>query len=171
MKKQLHYILIGYPFAGKTYLAKEIAKKFDYIRLSIDEVKFELGYKRVSDDDVPDEVWERIFKELDKRITSSLKSGKTIINEYAWLTKDWRDRARNLATELGIETKLIFVDTPVEVVRQRWRANRKTSERFDVPDSVFEDSIRLFERPTKEECVIVFTQNDNLNDWISKNLR
>lgn len=54
------FILCGLPFAGKTTLAKELEKQFGWVRLSIDEVKFEFGYEDVSDDDVPDTAWEEI---------------------------------------------------------------------------------------------------------------
>lgn len=168
-RKPIHYLLVGYPFAGKTTVAKELEKQLGFKRLSIDEVKFELGFEGVSDDDVPDEAWDKIFTELDKRIVENLKAGKTIVNEYAWLTKEWRNRARKLATELGIETKLLFVNTPEQIARERWQQNRKNNSRFDVPDSVFEEAIKLFEKPTKDENIIVYDQSMNLDAWIEKN--
>lgn len=170
MSKQRQYILVGYPFAGKTTLAKGIEKRLGFRRLNIDDVKFEMGFEDRSDDDVPDKDWARIFNELDKRIVESLKEGKTIVNEYAWLTRDWRDRARKLADDLEVETKLIFVNTPQDVVRERWLQNRKTNKRFDIPDSVFEDSLRLFEKPTSDENVLVYSESDNLDEWIKENI-
>lgn len=169
MKKQIQYLLVGYPFAGKTFIAKELEKRLKFTRLSIDEIKFEMGYEGVSDDDISASEWEKIFNELDKRIIVHLKAGKTIINEYAWLTQEWRNRARRLASEQRIESKVIFVDTPESVVRARWEKNRNTKERFDVPDTVFEEAIKIFERPTEEENVIVFAHNENLEKWIKRN--
>ncbi len=170
MKQQIHYLLVGYPFAGKTMLAKELEKRLGFVRLSIDEVKFELGYRDTSDNDVPDGAWEKIFAELDRRITKELKEGKTILNEYAWLTREWRDRARKLADDLGIETKIIFVDTLEELVRRRWQENREKSDRFDVPDDVFEEAISSFEKPTDDENVLVYQENANVDEWINQNL-
>lgn len=169
-QKPVHYLLVGYPFAGKTYLAKELEKRLGFTRLSIDDVKFEFGFEGVSDDDIPDEAWDKIFNDLDKRIVDNLKAGKTIVNEYAWLTKEWRDRARKLASELGVETKLIFVNTPEDVVRKRWKRNQRTKERFHVPANIFEESFKLFQRPIEEENVIVYTPDDNFENWINKNL-
>ena len=170
MKKQIHYLLVGYSFAGKTTLAKELGKRFGFKRLSIDDVKFEIGYQDVSDDDVPDEAWKKIFEELDLRITENLKEGKTILNEYAWITKKWRDRARKIAYDLGIETKIIFVDTSEEVVRKRWQKNKKRNERFDVSEDVFEEAIKTFEKPSEEENVILYKETDDFESWINKNL-
>ena len=162
--------MVGYPFSGKTVLAQELAKRLGYTRLSIDEVKFDFGFKDISDDDVPDDAWGKIFKELDRRIVANLKSGRTILNEYAWLTKSWRDRARNLATDLGIETKVIFVDTPVEVVRERWLQNKLTNERFDITESVFDEAIKDFEKPEHDENVIIYHTSMDVDNWIKEYL-
>ena len=170
MKQQIHYLLVGYPFAGKTTLAKELEKRFGFRRLSVDDVKFELGHKDISDNDIPDEAWKRIFTELDRRIVENLKMGKTIVNEYPWISKEWRDKGRKLATDLGIETKIIFVDIPEEIVRKRWLENKEKHDRFDIPEDVFEDAIEQFEKPTVNENVIVYQQEEDLDQWINKNL-
>lgn len=93
------------------------------------------------------------------------KLGKIVVAEYAWLTRAWRDRARNLATNLGFEAKLIFIDTPENVVRKRWQDNRKTINRFDVSEKVFEDSLRLFERPTVDEDIIRYDGKVPVRQW------
>ncbi len=168
--KQMHYLFVGYPFSGKTTLAKELEKRFGFRRLSVDDVKFELGYKDVSDNDISDQVWKEIFNELDKRIVENLKLERTIVNEYPWVTKGWRDKGRKLANDLGIETKIIFVDTPEEIVRERWQNNKHKNDRFDIPEDVFEEAIEQFEKPTVDENVIVYQQGEDLEQWIHKNL-
>lgn len=50
--KQVQYLMVGYPFAGKTTLAKALEKRFGFVRLNIDEVKIAMEYEGVSDDDV-----------------------------------------------------------------------------------------------------------------------
>lgn len=161
----------GFGGSGKTTLAKVLEKRLGFLRLSIDEVKFEMGYKDISDSKIPDETWEKIFDELDRRIIENLKQGKTILNEYAWFRKQDRNRARKLADDLGIETKIIFVDTPEHIIRERLRKNSKTPERFDIPDDVFEEALKLFDAPTEDENVIHYNQNYNLEDWIKENFK
>lgn len=169
MKKQMQYLFVGYPFAGKTVLAKELEKRFGFTRLSIDEIKFEFGFQGISDADIPEDVWQKLFEELDLRVVSALKQNQTVLNEYAWLTRKWRDRARKLARDLGIETRIIFVDAPENVVRNLLKANRKEIKRFDVPDDVFEYAIRYFEPPATDENMIIYSHADNLDDWIRRN--
>jgi len=165
----MQYLLVGLPFAGKTTLAKELEKRFGFVRLSVDDVKFELGYSGVGDDDVPDEAWEKIFRVLDARIVENLKADKTVLTEYAWVTKQWRDRARKLAGEMGVETKIIFVNTPEDVVRRRRLENRDVNARFDIPDTVFEEALHDFEPPTKDENIIMYDRAEKLDVWTKEN--
>jgi len=168
--KQMHYLFVGYPFSGKTTLAKELEKRFGFVRVSVDDVKNELGFENVSDADISDESWNNIFKELDKRIIENLKEGKTVLNEYAWVTREWRDRAKKLADDLGIETKIIFVDIPEIIVRKRWQENRSKNKRFDIPEDVFEEAVNQFEKPKENEDVLTYKEIDSLDNWINQNM-
>lgn len=170
MNKQTQYIFVGLPFAGKSTLAKILEKRLGFPRLSIDEVKWDMGYKDVSDNEIPPETWGQIFDELDRRIIEQLKLGKTLLNEYAWFGKVERNRARKLADDLGIETKIIYVNTPEKIIRERWQKNRKTKDRFDVPDDVFEEAFRLFDSPTEDENVILFEDGEEIESWIERNI-
>lgn len=168
MNKPLQYLLVGYPFAGKTMLSKELAKRLGFARVNIDEVKFAFGFEGVSDDDVPDEVWQKIFDETDRQLLMHLKEGKNVLNENAWVKKQWRDRLRNLAAKEGFTTKVIYVKTTEEVVRKRWEENKEKNERFDVPENIFEWAINDFEEPTEDEDVIIFDNSEVIEIWISK---
>lgn len=70
---------------------------------------------------------------------------------------------------MGVETKIIFVDTPENIVRERWLKNKHTKERHDVPDNIFEDGFLYFEKPTEEENVIVYTPNTDIETWADIN--
>lgn len=170
MQKQIHYLFVGYAYAGKSTLARELETRLGFNRISIDEVKFDLGFKDVSDSEISAEDWHKIFTELDKRIRNFLTDGKSLLNEYAWMTREWRDRAREIATSMGVETKIIFVDTPEKIIRKRWEENKKTKERFHVAVDVFEDSIRLFEPPSEDENLILYKNDMDVSNWIKENI-
>ena len=108
MRKPNQFLLVGFPYSGKTTLAKELVEKYGFSHINIDELKFNKGYKDVGDDEVPDQVWEEIFKEADELLVKYLNEGKNVANEYAWITKSWRDRARKVALDAGFETKREF---------------------------------------------------------------
>jgi predicted kinase len=166
--KQMHYLFTGYPFSGKSTLIRKLQERFGFEVLSIDEIKFEMGYKEVIDDDVPDKVWSEAHKEIDRRLVAYLKEGKTVLNDNAWMKKEWRDGKRRIASDLGIETKIIFTDTPEDIVRERWQKNRQTKERHDVPDNIFEEGFLYFEKPKEDENVIVYSPETDFDTWVLK---
>lgn len=170
MAKQFQYILVGLPFSGKTTLSKAISEKLNIPRVNLDEVKFEMGFEGVSDNDVTHEQWKEIFDETDKRVIEHLKQGKSVLHETSW-TKKWkRDRARKLASDLGIDSVVLYVKVPEEVARKRWLKNRDEQQRFDLPEDVFEEAAKDFEVPTEDENLLVYDQSIPVDDWIDNEL-
>lgn len=168
MIKPIQYLLVGFPYSGKTTLAKELEKRLGFARINIDELKFAKGYNDVGDNDVPDEVWDEIFNEADRLIVKHLSEGKNLANEYAWITKEWRDRARNAAKKHGFDTKIILIDVSIEEIKKRWLENKQTKERFHWPEKEFEQYLKDFERPTEDENVIIYDQSQPLEELIDK---
>lgn len=149
----IQYLLVGFPYSGKTTLAKQLVKKYGFAHINIDELKFKRGYKDVGDDEVSDKIWDEIFKEADELLVKYLKQGKNVANEYAWITKEWRDRAKKVAKDAGFETKIIYLKTPVEEIRKRWAENSAAKHRFHWPKEEFERMFKEFEEPGEEKII------------------
>jgi len=170
MTKPINYLLVGLPYSGKSTLAIELKNRYDFAQINIDELKFKKGYKDKGDDEVPDKVWDEIFIEADELIIKYLKEGKNIANEYAWVTRAWRDRARKVAKDAGFDTKVIYIKIPLSVIKERWLKNNQSKSRFQWPEHEFENYINDFEVPTTYENVIVYDQSIPANDWIKNNI-
>lgn len=170
MKKPIQYLLVGFPYSGKTTLAKALERELRFARINIDDLKFEAGYTDVGDDDVPNETWIKIFKKADYLITKYLLEGKSLANEYAWITREWRDRARDIAKKAGFDTKLIYIKVSEDEIRKRWKENIKTKNRFHWPEKEFESYIKDFEVPTNNENLIVFDYSQSIEEWIKSNI-
>jgi predicted kinase len=171
MEKPINFVLVGLPYAGKSTLSNELKNRFGFEHINIDQLKFDRGFTSVGDDDVPDEVWDEIFDEADKLLVKHLQSGKNVANEYAWITRQWRDRTRKVALEAGFSTKLIYIKLPTEIIRQRWRLNKENPTRFHWPEAEFEGLLRDFEIPGEDEDLIVYDQTIPVEEWIEKNFR
>jgi predicted kinase len=169
MEKATQYILCGIPFSGKSTLGKELAKRLGFVHINLDQLKKEKGYGKVSDDDVPDNVWKIIFQEADKKLIDTLKSGKNVANETAWVTRKWRDRARKVAADAGFASKIIWLTIDEVIVRNRWQQNRKKTNRYDTFDKEFNDYVNDFEPPTRDEDIIIYDQTIPVDEWIKKN--
>ncbi|MBP9817269.1 ATP-binding protein [Candidatus Shapirobacteria bacterium] len=166
----IQYLLVGLPYSGKSTLASALKDTFGFAHINIDELKFAKGYKDAGDDDVPDSVWEEIFTDADNLIAKYLKEGRSVANEYAWVTRDWRNRARKIATDLGFETKVIYIKLPIETVKKRWEENMHLKKRFHWPEGEFENYIKDFEEPTADEKILIYDQSISIDNWIKMNL-
>lgn len=171
MDKPKQYLLVGLPYSGKSTLAKQLIDKLGFAHINIDQLKWDKGYAEVGDDDVPDKAWDEIFTEADRLIVEYLSEGKNLANEYAWITKEWRDRARKVAEDAGFETKVIYIKIPVEEIRRRWQENIKTKTHFHWPEEEFNAYLKDFEEPTSDENVIFYNQKMSIDEWIKENLK
>jgi len=166
MNKAVQYLLCGLPFSGKTTLGKALEKQLGWVHINLDDIKADKGYGGVSDDDVPDAAWPTIFAEADQRLLVALKSGKNVANETAWVTRQWRDRARAVATKAGFTTKVIYLKVPEEIAKKRQKENRRHQLRYDTRDSEFSGYVQEFEKPVDEEDVIVYDPTIPVEEWI-----
>lgn len=164
------YILCGIPFSGKTYLAERICREKGFVRVDLDEIKFELYGREVKDGDLKQENWDTVYKLMYKRIEEFLKTGKGVVHDTGNFTKYERDLVRMIANKLGLNTTVIYVDTPRQIAFERLVENRKTKGRFDVADKDFESAVEEMEPPTASENIKIFHYNDNIKKWIEKNI-
>ena len=163
-------IICGISFAGKSTLGEAIAKRFDYAQVDVDDMKFHLYGPESKDEELSRADWVRIYHETDKLIESYLQSGKTVIDASRNFTKDERQLARQIATQLKAEVVTIFVDTPEDIARKRLLENRKKQSRRDVTDKDFEEILQVWEPPTANENPLVFHNGDDIDTWIAKNI-
>lgn len=168
MNKSIQYLLVGFPYSGKTTLAKALVKRLNFAHINIDQLKWDKGYTTVGDDEVPDKVWDKIFKEADGLIIKYLSEGKNLANEFAWITREWRDRARKIAKEAGFETKIIYLKVPIEEIKRRWLENIKTKNHFHWPEEEFNRMFNDFEEPNLDENIITYDGSIPVDKWVQK---
>lgn len=169
MEKPVQYLLVGFPYSGKSTLAGELQSRLGFAHINIDQLKVDKGFGGVGDDDVPDRTWDEIFSDADVLIHKYLTEGKNVANEYAWITRGWRDRARKVARNAGFATKVIYLKVPLDVIRQRWLENDRTRTRFQWSEGELASYLRDFEEPTSDEDIIVYDQSLSVHEWINQN--
>ena len=169
MSKPIQYLLVGFPYSGKSTLARKLKKRFGFTHINLDQLKWDLGYSEVGDDDVPDEAWRKIFASADALLVKYLREGKNVANEYAWITREWRDKARNVAGENGFATKVIYIKLSAEVIRKRWLENSQSRGRFHWPKEELERMFIEFEEPSTDENIIYYDSSLPIEKWVEKN--
>ncbi len=164
------YILCGLPFAGKSTLARELAKTHDLAYVAMDAINTERGLG-LHGDAISEEDWDITYQEAYRRIDSFLTQDESVIYDAPSFTKEQRDQLRAIAHRHGMSAKVIFVDVPESVIRERWLQNRRTGNRFDVRDDDFALVVDNFQLPTDEEDVIRYDQTLPVSEWVHQVFR
>ena len=149
------YIMCGVGFSGKSTLAKKIAENTGAVLVSQDALFFELE-KKLNIDQDSDEQWDMLLRICKERILESLKAGKTVVFDNTNTRFEHREELRELAVAAGAHTKVIFLDTPIEIQKERQLKNKETGERHDVKQEYLDQAIAELEIPTDNENVIIF---------------
>ena len=147
------YILCGYPFAGKSTIAKALINKYGFVRVAIDDIKKEQGIVDNVSEEITAEELQGVYDIYQDRIVNNLKSGKSVITDTVAHTRESRDGLRKIAKENNAETVILYVNTPLDIVKERWMKNRNTQERNDVLDKDFNSVVNNFEVPGNDENV------------------
>ena len=147
------FALCGLPFAGKSTLARALAAHTAASLVVLDAINHERGLGlagwTISADD-----WRRTYAEAYRQISTHLAGGRSVIFDHANLTRAERDQVRAIGQRAGAQVQFLYVAVSEAVVRQRWRTNRQTGERYDVPDEMFELAMRAFQAPDGELDVL-----------------
>jgi predicted kinase len=163
VNKQRLFIITGLPYSGKTTLVNELVRRFDFTVVSVDEVLDENNFvvEKMTQDD-----WNVAYTIAYDRLKKYLKEGKTVIFDGGSLKRSERNTKRAIAESLGVEHKLIFVDTPIEEIVKRRLRNMETKERGHLEEETMKVAYDMFERPTDDENPIIYRMDMNLDKWM-----
>lgn len=150
--------MCGVGFSGKSTLAKKMAEHTGATLVSQDAMFFEKE-KELNLDQDSDEQWRMILNMCRERIQEELAKGNSVVFDDTSLRVRHRDKLRDIAKNAGAESKVVFLDTPVEVQRERQEKNKITGERHDVKQEYLDQAIAELEIPTEDENVIVAKPN------------
>ncbi len=167
MSKQMFYIITRLPYAGKTTLANELAKRFNFTICSVDEVLDE--EKRIVEK-MTQEDWNHVYSKAYEKLKKCLSEGKTVIFDGASLKRSERKTQKRIAKSMNVPSKLVYVNTPKKEIKQRWLDNQKNKKRDQLAEKTLNLALNMFEEPQPEEEPIIYNQNMSLDQWIKSNL-
>ncbi len=161
------YIMCGVGFSGKSTLAKKIAEHTKSILISQDALFFEkekeLNLSQDSEDD-----WRMVINMCRDKIKEELSKSHSVVFDDTSTKFRYREKLRTIAKMTGADTKVIFLDTPIEVQKERQLKNKISKERHDVKQEYLDDAIQELEIPTDGENVLVFKPDTNVGEFLKK---
>lgn len=162
-------LMCGYPFSGKTVLAKKLVDKFGFERVDIDEIIVGHGFISFDDPKISKERMKEMFGEYYKTIENCLKSGKTVISDTSNPSRSGRTYLRRIAEKYGCKTVVLFIDIPVSTIKERWNRNKSEKIRMQIAEKTLEEAFLEMEKPDESEGVIVYEGNMPIDEWIELN--
>lgn len=160
------YIMCGLAFAGKSTLARKIAEHTDSKLIAFDKLWVDKEKEHLVTQG--SEGWSYIRKIAQDEILKSLKEGVSVVYDDNNPKFDHREEIRMIAEETGSESVVIYLNTPLEVIRSRERANISTKERHEVAPENFQKVLRDIEVPTSDENILEFRPDMNIEEFLKK---
>jgi predicted kinase len=140
------FVLTGLPGSGKSTYAAALAASTGAHHVAMDDAVVAAGLSLVD--------YEARFAlqpGVEASIPPLLEGGASVIAEFGSWTRKERDRLRRLADSAGARTELHWIDTPLEVCRERVLARGGLGAE-DLAGAILDHSVDHYERPTRDEA-------------------
>lgn len=148
------FILCGFPYAGKSFVAEELRKQTDITYVSIDAIFNTQGFNWDTNKLPNADEWQKIFSESYDVTRELLNQGKNVLFDSTSQTVDSRDKLREVARSVNADACVLYVQSSVETIWKRWEENQKNPTRSVVSRELIQMTISQFEAPTYSEKVI-----------------
>ncbi|GGS78182.1 AAA family ATPase [Nonomuraea spiralis] len=144
-------LLCGLPGAGKTTLAKRLAREIPAVRLCPDEWMADLGID-LFDEPTRDRLERRFWKHAQEL----LRLGQTVILEFGFWALSEREEKRVRARALGVPVELHYLAAPIDELCRRLEARHAKGEPGTVSISreLLEEYTKLFQAPDADELAL-----------------
>ena len=156
------HLISGLPASGKTTYATELRKRVDGVLYNLDRWLI-TAFGRYSLPEVgQDEHTRRVLacRELMWESASELlKRNVDVILDDGFFYREHRMRHVGLATEVGADTVIHFVDIPLDQMRERLARRNANLPRFNfhIDPATLEGFLHMVQRPSPDEgATVVF---------------
>ena len=168
MNKPVLYIMCGLAFAGKSTLARKISEYTGSKLIAFDK----LWVKKDKEQPVPKgaEGWKFIRKVGQDEVAHALKEGESVVYDDNNVRFEHREELREVASKFGARSVVVYLNTPLELIREREAINKTTAQRHDVEPENFNAVLEQLQIPTIQENLIEFKPEMNLGEWVKNNL-
>lgn len=151
--------------AGKSTLARALARRFGWTYLEVDAVHRERGR---SSDTITRQEWIEAYRESSRRLDTALAAGASVVYDATNYRRVQRAQLRRIAARHGSAVMLVHVATSEAEARQRWQGNRRAPRRADVPDADFTLVAEGFQPPGPDEPHLRYDGGLSFDAWLRR---
>lgn len=150
------YVICGFIGAGKTTFAKKLEEKTGAVRIVKDEWSIRLigndptisGYAE----------WDSKITQLSRDVAFSIaEKGTDVIMDEGFWERETRDEIRKRIAEIGAQCVMYYLDTPIEMIRERVVERNKnlTKDSFTISSEMLENYLQYWQPPEEDEEYIL----------------
>jgi predicted kinase len=152
MTKPKLYVLIGYPGAGKTTVAKIIAEATGAAHVWADAERHKIFSKPTHSQAESLELYDR----LNRRAGELLAAGKSVVYDTNFNFVADRQKMRDIATRNGAETVILWITLPKQIAKQRAvnSGSGRNGYQVGMTEEQFESIVTKLEPPSENEKYI-----------------
>lgn len=158
------YAMCGVAFSGKSTLARQIAETLSLELISLDAINHERGLH--GGEGLSVSQWEATSAIAMERLRRYLDAGRSVVIDDTFSHRFLRDRCKAVAHQYEAMFTLVFVDTPLEVIRSRRLRNDQVITRDSIRDDVFDAHYASFQFPAEDEAAVNVGLEFNVVDWL-----
>jgi predicted kinase len=163
-------ITCGYPFSGKSTLARAVSELPGMSLVAVDDQHAALGYD-IAAGDPGDREWLQAYRAAYRKIDRELGDGRSAVFDSVGFRRRDRDRARRIAGHRGARSLVIWLDVPADEARRRLDCNEANPTRTQVPIASFERIVAEFEPPDDDEQTVIYRPDVDPAVWVEQVLR
>ena len=158
--------MCGLAFAGKSTLARILAKHTGSKLIAFDNLWVEKAKEQPVSKGV--DGWRFIRKIAQDEISKCLHEGISVVYDDNNVRLEHREELRKVAKEANSEPIIIYLNTPLEIIRAREQANKVTGKRHEVEPENFQTVLEQLEPPSSDEKALEFKPNMDMNEFLKK---
>lgn len=162
------YLMCGLAFSGKSTIASAIQRLRGAAVIRLDDLNAARGLRGGLG--IAAEEWGRSHREAMARLEEALRAGRDVVVDDTNCFRFLRDGYRAVADRFGAETRILYLDAPLELVRRRMRGNEHEPSRHPVTEPVLLDLIRKFQPPAGDEPVLRVPPDCDAEEWVARHL-
>ena len=168
MNRPTLYIMCGLAFSGKSTLSRKISEHTVSKLIAFDK----LWVEKDKEQPVPkaDLGWKLIRRVGQDEVLKALEKGTSVVYDDNNIRFEHREELREVAKRFGAKAVVVYLNTPLELIKEREAANRVTGERHEVEPENFQAVLEQLQIPTDREKVLEFRPEMNLEDWVNKQI-